>query len=77
MGIFSRKLKNAEKPYPQEIEQAKMNPNGWVYRIAGKFSETESIPPEAIVGAWQVDADGNISGGFQRNSKYDTKMFPV
>ena len=28
-----------EGPLPGEIEEAKRNPDGWVYRIAGKFEE--------------------------------------
>jgi len=32
------------KPYDGEIEQAKLFPNGWVYRIAGNFTETEDVP---------------------------------
>ena len=74
MGIFFKKAEKIKekkfKPYPQEIEEAMRNPNGWVYRIAGKYSKNEAIPPEAIVGAWQVDFRGNIIGDFQKNKKY-------
>ena len=77
MGIFTKRLKkDAEKPYPQEIEEAKQNPNGWVYRIAGKFSDGNTVPPEAIVGAWQVDSNGIISSEFQRNPKYNPDRWP-
>ena len=41
-----------EGPLPGEIEEVKRNPDGWVYRIAGKFQEEERVPPEAIIGAW-------------------------
>jgi hypothetical protein len=44
-----------EQPLPDEIAEAKSNPGRWVYRIAGKFAESEKIPPEAIIGAWKVD----------------------
>lgn len=77
MGIFSKKVKSPKKPYPQEMEHAKMNPNGWVYRIAGQFPQSEAVPPEAIVGAWQVDSKGQVMGKFQNNPKYDAKKFPV
>lgn len=77
MGIFSKRLiKGAEKPYPQEVEEAKRNPNGWVYRIAGKFADDEAIPPEAIAGAWGVDSSGSITGEFKSNPKYDKERWP-
>ncbi len=63
-------------PLPGEIEEAKRNPNGWVYRIAGPFAPNESVPPEAIVGAWKVDVSGRIVGGFVMNEKYDPKRWP-
>jgi hypothetical protein len=63
-------------PFPGEIEEAKRTPGGWVYRIAGKFGPKDRVPPEAIVGAWKVDADGNISGDFINNKKYDPKRWP-
>jgi hypothetical protein len=57
-------------PGPQEIEEAKRNPDGWVYRISGSYGPTEAVPPEAIVGAWKVDKDGNIVGDFIPNPKF-------
>jgi hypothetical protein len=39
-------------PYPGEIDEAKRIPNGWVYRIAGRFGPNDRVPPEAIVGKW-------------------------
>ena len=67
---------SSARPLPGEIEEAKRNPNGWVYRIAGTFSPDESVPPEAIVGAWKVNASGRIVGGFVANEKYDPKRWP-
>ena len=64
-------------PFPAEIEQARSNPGGWVYRIAGAFSPTEAIPPEAIVGAWKVDDEGSIVGDFIANGTYDASRWPV
>ncbi len=63
---------NSEKvnPEPAEIEEAKRNPNGWVYRISGQFGATERIPPEAIVGAWKIDENGDIVGEFIPNPKF-------
>jgi hypothetical protein len=63
-------------PFAGEIAEAKRTPGGWVYRIAGKFGPRDRVPPEAIVGAWKVDADGNISGDFINNKNYDPKRWP-
>ena len=65
-------MSNKEKiiPEPQEIEEAKRNPDGWVYRISGSYGPTEAVPPEAIVGAWKVDKDGKIDGDFIPNPKF-------
>jgi len=64
------------KPRPKEIEEAKRHPNGWVYRIEGDFTDEDSVPPTAIVGAWQVDQSGSIVGAFRRNPKYRVKNEP-
>ena len=66
-----------ERPYPGEIEEARHYPGGWVYRIAGRFTDDEFIPPEAIVGAWKVDSRGRIVGNFIINEKYDSKRWPA
>lgn len=52
------------------IKAARENANGWVYKIEGTYGPTEHVPPEAIVGAWKVDANGNLTGGFLPNPKY-------
>jgi hypothetical protein len=61
-------------PYAGEIAEARRTPNGWVYRIEGHFSPNEAVPPEAIVGAWKVDGNGNISGDFVPNPSYRPKQ---
>lgn len=61
------------KPYDGEIEQAKLFPGGWVYRIAGPFSDSEDVPPDAIIGAWKVDEEGRIVGEFVVNPNFDTR----
>jgi len=66
-----------ERPLQEEVEEAKRSPNGWVYRIAGRFSVAEAVPPEAIVGAWRVDADGGIVGTFVKNPNYDPVKWPT
>jgi hypothetical protein len=57
-----------EKPIPSKelIEAAQHNPNGWVYRVEER-ADQETIPPEAIVGAWSVDEKGKIYGDFIPN----------
>lgn len=64
------------KILPSEIETAKMNPGGWVYRIAGTFDISDRIPPEAIVGAWKVDEKGEIIGQFVPNENYHPEQYP-
>jgi hypothetical protein len=66
---------NKIRPYQGEIEEAARHPNGWVYCIAGKFDPNGAIPPEAIAGAWKVDAAGKIVGDFVPNPKYDPKKW--
>jgi len=63
-------------PFPGEIEEARRNPGGWVYRIAGSFGPHEADPPEAIVCAWRVGPAGTIDGQFMANPKYDEVRFP-
>jgi hypothetical protein len=64
-------------PLLGEIEEAKRFHNGWVYRIAGAFAVNESVPPEAIVGAWKVDAEGRIVPPFIKNPKYNSERWPA
>jgi hypothetical protein len=78
MNLFFKKT-NQQKiaPFDGEIEEAKKHPNGWVYRIAGRFGPNDGVPPEAIVGAWKVDAEGKITGDFILNKKYDPEKWPA
>jgi len=62
------------KPTLQMMQEARKNPNGWVYAIDGNYGPNDAVPPEAIAGAWKVDAVGNIvPGSFQSNPKYKAK----
>lgn len=54
----------------EAILEAKSNPNGWVYKIDGNFDKQDYVPPEAVVGAWKVDGNGKITGGFIPNPNY-------
>jgi hypothetical protein len=63
------------KPTPEMVLEAKKNPNGWVYVITGNYGPKDSVPPDAIAGAWKVDSSGSIvSGSFQANPKYMPKQ---
>ena len=64
------------EPDAGELAEAKLYPNGRVYRIAGQFTDDQRVPPEAIVGAWKVDANGEIVGNFIRNPNYDCSLWP-
>lgn len=55
------------------VRAARENPNGWVYKIEEKYGPTASVPPEGIVGAWKVDANGNITGEFIPNPKWGSR----
>ena len=58
-------------PTPEMKAEAKQNPNGWVYVIEGNYGPKDTVPPEAIAGAWEVDAAGNIvPGSFQSNPDF-------
>ncbi len=80
MGGFFEKFKGLskpdEKPHTGEIEEARRTPNGYVYRIAGNFAPDEAIPGDAIVGAWKVNARGEIEGKFILNDKYNAERWP-
>lgn len=58
-------------------EEAKQNPGGWVYKIEGDFRPEDAIPPEAIVGAWKVDDNGNITGDFISNPNFRRPKTPA
>lgn len=56
---------------PQMLQEAKANPNGWVYVIEGNYGPNDAVPPAAIAGAWKVDSEGVIvEGSFQSNPKF-------
>jgi hypothetical protein len=58
------------EPPPEARVEAKRNPNGWVYATDARYGRTEHIPPAAIIGAWKVDAAGEIVGDFIPNPKH-------
>ena len=73
MASMTQEKRGAKSPLPGEVEEAKRNPGGWVYRIAGVFERNAAVPPDAIVGAWKVDAHGIIVGEFIPTPAYRKK----
>jgi hypothetical protein len=57
-------------PSQEQIAEALKFPNGWVYEIDSDYQGKEQVPPEAIKGAWKVDAKGAIEGEFIPNPNY-------
>lgn len=57
-------------PSPEIVAQARTQPNSWIYELDGKFGPNDVVPREAVVGAWQVDSRGNITGSFIRNPNH-------
>ena len=55
----------------QARAEAKAHPDGWGYAISGGYNNAEAVPPQAIRGAWKVDALGHITGEFKPNPSYD------
>jgi len=58
------------KPTKTAKEEAKRNPNGWVYVLDKTFEKEENVPSEAIRGAWKVNSKGKIVGDFIPNPNY-------
>jgi hypothetical protein len=58
------------EPSAEARAEAKSHPGGWVYAIEDKFGPNDAVPPEAIKGAWAVDANGEIVGDFVPNPNY-------
>lgn len=52
------------------IQEAKNNPNGWVYKIDNGYDTIGDISPQAIVGAWKVNEQRYIIGEFISNPNY-------
>jgi hypothetical protein len=59
-----------KKPAKEAISEALKYPNGWVYEIDRAFKGKKDVPPQAIRGAWKVDANGIIIGDFIPNPNY-------
>ena len=51
-------------------EAARQRPETWLYVIDPAFDPDGEVPPNGIVGAWWVDASGEIGGEFKPNPNY-------
>jgi hypothetical protein len=58
------------EPSEQAIQAARSSPNGWVYQIDTSYPSSLKTPPEAILGAWKVNFNGDIIGNFIPNPNY-------
>lgn len=59
-----------DKPSNEAIAEAKQNPGGWVYVIQGNFPKDAYVPGHAIMGAWKVNEEGEITGEFIANPHF-------
>lgn len=55
---------------PRMRASAMANPNTWLYVIDPAFDAEADIPPWGVVGAYRVDAVGEIDPTFRRNTEY-------
>jgi hypothetical protein len=55
---------------PEMRASARTNPNTWLYVIDPIFESEADVPPWGVVGAYPVDATGEIEDAFQPNERY-------
>ena len=70
MGWFKKRRDESAEFTPEMIAEAKKNPGGNVYKIDWNYPDDQKVPPEAIVGAYEVDDAGNLTGVFHENDNY-------
>lgn len=51
-------------------EAARQRPESWLYVIDPAFDPDGDVPPHGVVGAWWVDAAGEIGADFRHNPGY-------
>ena len=49
---------------------AERNAGGWVYDVDAKLRGNQAAPPEHVIGAWRIEADGSPSGEYVANPYY-------
>jgi len=80
--MWKRKRKSptrSEEFPPELIAEARANAGGWVYVIDPAYAPEGAdgtVPPEGIVGAWEVGKDGILTGKFERNDNYSGDVQP-
>ena len=52
------------------FDEAKKNPGGWVYEILGPYGPNDYVPPEAIIRAYKVGEDGELTGEVRENPNF-------
>ncbi len=65
-------LTTPSQQFPEAmVREARANPGGHVFEIAGQYDPNGAIPPHAIKGAWRVSDGGEIvPGSFTPNPNY-------
>lgn len=57
---------------PELLEEARMHCSGWVYAIDPAYDRHGDVPFSGILGAWKVDAFGNL-GEYWMNPEYEPR----
>ena len=63
-----------KRPPPEAVATAKSNPGSWVYEIEEGHIPQQPVACEAVIGAWQVNSTGNITGDFLQNPNYRPRL---
>lgn len=58
-------------PLTDELRQtAHNNPGSWLYAVDPAVDPEGDVPPYALIGAWQVDDQGEVADEFTHNQDY-------
>lgn len=62
-----------DPPITDEMrERAKQNPDGWLYIVDPGYEGNEGdVPPEGVIGAFQIDSNGELLEEFHHNDQYE------
>ena len=64
-------LEQREIPSDPDLRNAaRKPPHGRIYDTEHAYPISQPTPPEAIRGAWEVGADGRLTGTYARNGRY-------